>query len=74
MFNIDKKLQIIILLYLFILIYTHQKKPRLMFTTSGELKQFGTGINKTIVPLWLFSISICLLIYVYLVVRENDFI
>ena len=74
MFEIDKKLQIVIFLYLVLLIYIYQRKPPLMFTENGEIKSFGTGKDKTILPLWLVSTSISMLIYVQFVVKENDFV
>jgi hypothetical protein len=33
-------------------------KPSFIFTDDGELKQFGTGENKTLMPLWL---AMCIL-------------
>ena len=74
MFNIDQKLQILIFLYLLILFYIYQKKPLLMFTDTGKIKPFGSGKDKTILPLWLVPITLCLLVYIHFVVKENDYI
>ena len=42
--------------------------------TKYSLINIGTGKDKTILPLWLVSTSISMLIYVQLVVKENDFV
>ena len=41
---------------------------------TGKIKQFGTGPLKTICPFWLVSLCIALLAYVYLSVKEDEFV
>jgi hypothetical protein len=40
-------------------------KPSFMYNNDGSLREFGVGYkNKTILPLWLFSIVLGILTYV----------
>ena len=74
MFEIDKNLQITIIIFIMILVFHYQKKPSMMFHDDGSAKQFGTGPNKTTTPVWLVSLSITLLIYLQLTVKDGDFV
>ena len=74
MFEIDKNLQITIIIFIMILVFLYQKKPSMMFHDDGSAKQFGTGPNKTTTPVWLVSLSITLLIYLQLTVKDGDFV
>jgi hypothetical protein len=48
-------------------------KPLFLFNTDGSLKEFGVGYkNKTIMPLWLFSIVLGILSYMS-VMYYNEF-
>lgn len=38
-------------------------KPSLMFDKNGNIKSFGTGKGKTIIPLWIASTVIGILTY-----------
>lgn len=41
-------------------------KPLVFYTENGEIRQFGVGYkNKTIVPIWLFSIILGILCYLF---------
>ena len=41
-------------------------KPGFLYNRDGSLREFGIGYtNKTIVPLWLFSIILGILSYVF---------
>ena len=42
MFKIDKTLQMVLIIYLFINFVVYQMKPAMLFTTKGEFKSFGT--------------------------------
>ena len=40
-------------------------KPSFLYNKDGSIREFGVGYkNKTILPLWLFSIVLGILIYV----------
>lgn len=74
MFDIDRNLQIVIIIFIGLLLFLYKKKPSMMFHNDGSVKEFGTGPNKTIIPVWLVALSICLLIYLQFTVREGDFV
>ena len=74
MFEIDRNLQIVIVIFIGILLGLYKKKPSIMFHGDGSAKQFGTGPKKTTTPAWLVSLSITLLIYLQLTVKDGDFV
>jgi len=40
-------------------------KPSIFYNTDGSVRQFGVGYkNKTILPIWLFSIVLGILSYI----------
>ena len=56
---------IIIFVILFAIIQMY--KPAFLYNTDGSLREFGVGYrNKTILPLWLLSIVLGILIYISL--------
>ena len=46
----------------------------LLGSLSLQIKDFGTGPEKTITPFWLVSLVIGLLIYLQFTVRGDDFV
>ena len=53
---------------LFILLFggVQYFKPLIFYTDSGEIRPFGLGYkNKTIVPIWLFSILLGIICYLF---------
>jgi len=53
-----------IILFLIIFISVIFTKPNCFYKKDGSLREFGIGYkNKTIFPLWLFSIVLGILIY-----------
>lgn len=56
---------IIIFVILFAIIQMY--KPAFLYNTDGSLREFGVGYrNKTILPMWLLSIVLGILIYISL--------
>jgi uncharacterized membrane protein YozB (DUF420 family) len=55
-----------IIIFLVIFIIIQMLKPGFLYNNDGSLREFGIGYkNKTIVPLWLFSIILGILCYVF---------
>jgi hypothetical protein len=48
------------LLFIFIILFY---KPQFIFTKEGNLKEFGTGEDKTIMPLWIMFGLISIISY-----------
>ena len=63
---------IIVFLIVFTLLF--YLKPKFLFNDDGSLKEFGIGYkNKTVFPLWVFSIVLGVLSYLLILfyVRES---
>ena len=73
MFEIDTLLKKVLIIYVLICAFFYYYKPPFMFD-NGKFKQFGTGPTKTIYPFWLVTTSITLVIYVYFVVKNDEFV
>jgi len=55
-----------IILYFFIYSFLFFYKPPIFFNLDGSIRDFGIGYrNKTILPLWLFSILLGILSYLF---------
>ena len=52
---------------LFLIMYgcfAHLYKPNFLYNSNGTVKEFGIGYkNKTVVPMWLFSIVLGIMSY-----------
>jgi len=54
-----------IIIFLTIFIVVQMLKPGFLYNKDGSLREFGVGYkNKTILPVWLFSIILGILCYV----------
>jgi len=63
-----------ILIFLSIFLFIYYIKPIYLFNNDGSLKEFGIGYkNKTVFPLWVFSIVIGIFSYLFVLfyVRET---
>ena len=74
MFEIDGNLQQILLIHIAICFFFYKYKPDFMFDDKGNFKQFGTGPGKTIYPFWLVTTISSLSIYLFIVVKKDDFV
>jgi hypothetical protein len=54
-----------IIIYLIIFTIIQIIKPNYLFNNNGSLREFGIGYkNKTILPMWLFSLLLGILTYI----------
>ena len=74
MFNIDGNLQQILLIHILICGFLYNYKPRFMFDNNGNFKSFGTGPEKTIYPFWLVTTTFSLIVYLFIVVKKDEFV
>jgi len=55
-----------IILFLVLFIATQWVQPKFLYDTDGSIRRFGIGYKrKTIFPLWLFSIVLGILCYLF---------
>jgi len=55
-----------IILFLAIFMIIQWIKPAFLYNRDGSIREFGVGYkNKTILPLWLFSILLGILCYIF---------
>jgi len=60
------KLSVSILLFLIIITIIHIVKPNFIYTDEGGFREFGVGYrNKTVIPIWIISILLAILIYTF---------
>ena len=74
MFVIDKNLQVVILIFGAIIFILFRQKPPMLFKKNGKPKEFGSGKDKTITPVWLVALTISLLFYIQITIRQDDFV
>lgn len=74
MIEIDKNLQFIIMLFLGIMFVLYNTKSKYFFDENNNIKQFGTGNSKTILPFWMFALIVGLFMYVYVTVKNDDYV
>ena len=56
-----------IVLFLAIFVIVHFIKPAFLYNRDGSVREFGVGYkNKTILPLWLFSLLLGILSYLFI--------
>jgi hypothetical protein len=74
MFQFNQELTNMVFIFIVIFFGLYQYKHTLMFTESGEMKQFGTGKQKTICPIWMASILLITLVYILMITLNHDHI
>lgn len=63
------KLHISIVLFLVIFCFLQFFKPSFLYESDGSLRQFGIGYkNKTLFPIWLFSIYLGIVCYLFVLI------
>jgi hypothetical protein len=64
-FTINNTTLVAIVIFFLIFGFVQMMKPSFLYNNDGSLREFGVGYkNKTILPLWLFSIVLGILTYV----------
>lgn len=55
-----------IILFVSLFVAIHMYQPQIMYDKTGALRDFGIGYkHKTILPVWLFSILLAFLSYLF---------
>jgi uncharacterized membrane protein YozB (DUF420 family) len=64
----DNKPLISILLFIIIFLAIQYFKPKFLYKNDGSIREFGIGTkNKTILPIWLLSIVLGILCYLFVI-------
>ena len=57
-----------IIIFIVIFAIVQYAKPAFLYNENGTIREFGIGYrNKTIVPVWLFSILLGILSYLFVI-------
>ena len=70
----DETIKTMIVINIVIFFVSYNLKHEYFYDQQGNLKQFGTGHTKTIVPLWLAVLLLNIILYVYFISSSNDFV
>jgi uncharacterized membrane protein YozB (DUF420 family) len=55
-----------IILFIILFVIIHIIKPLFLYNSNGSIRDFGVGYkNKTILPIWLLSIILGILCYLF---------
>ena len=57
------RIQLSILIYLIFIMVLLYAKPQFIYNEDGTLKKFGTGNDKTILPLWMIVLILAFISY-----------
>lgn len=61
------RLQFTITLFLILFTSIHISKPSILYEQDGSFRKFGVGYRrKTVIPIWLISIFVAILSYVFI--------
>ena len=72
--DIDRNVFITLIYIILISIVLYVKKPDVMFDSNGDFKQFGTGADQTLYPIWLVVMITSIILYVFLITKNNKFV
>jgi hypothetical protein len=68
------KLHLSIILFLALFWILQFFKPPFLYESDGSLRQFGIGYkNKTLFPIWLFSIYLGIICYLFILIAIKYF-
>lgn len=68
------KLHLSIILFLVVFWFLQFFKPPFLYESDGSLRQFGIGYkNKTLFPIWLFSIYLGIICYLFVLIAIKYF-
>jgi hypothetical protein len=72
--NIDQNVFIVIVAQILLGITLFCKKPSQLFNSDGSVKPYGTGKNQTLYPVFLVILIPSIILYVFLVTKNNEFV
>lgn len=72
--DIDRNVLTTIIFIVLFSVILYVKKPSVMFDTNGDFKQFGSGNDQTLYPIWLVVMISSIILYVFLITKSNKFV
>tara|TARA_B100001093_G_C26335035_1_gene803519 strand:- start:226 stop:453 length:228 start_codon:yes stop_codon:yes gene_type:complete len=72
--NIDKNVFIVIVAQILLAITLFYKKPSQLFNSYGSVKSYGTGKDQTLYPVFLVILIPSIILYVFLVTKNNVYV
>jgi hypothetical protein len=72
--NIDQNVFIVIVFQVLSAIALYCKKPHQLFNSDGSVKSYGTGSDQTLYPVFLVILIPSIILYVFLVSKNNEFV
>ena len=72
--NIDKNVFIVIVSQILLAIALFCKKPAQLFNSDGSCKSYGTGKDQTLYPVFLVILIPSIILYVFLVTKNNEYV
>lgn len=70
----DDNIKMTLIAFVVICFTIYYTKPPFMFHNDNSFKQFGLTRDKTIYPFWLVTLIIGIIIYLCIIIRNNDYI
>ena len=70
----DNNIKMAIIAFVAICFAIYYMKPNCMFHEDNRFKQFGLTRDKTIYPFWLTTLIIGIIIYLCIIIKNNDYI
>ena len=72
--NIDQNVFIVIVAQILLATILYVKKPSQLFNSDGSAKSYGTGKDQTLYPVFLVILIPSIILYVFLVTKNNEFV
>ena len=70
----DNNIKLSLILYVIICFALYYIKPQFIFDNQGDFKQFGLTRDKTIYPFWLICLVLGIIVYLLIIIKNNEFI
>jgi len=72
--NIDQNVFIVIVAQMLLATILYVKKPSQLFNSDGTVKSYGTGKDQTLYPVFLVILIPSIVLYVFLITKNNEFV
>jgi len=72
--NIDQNVFIVIVAQMLLATILYVKKPSQLFNSDGTVKSYGTGKDQTLYPVFLVILIPSIVLYVFLIVKNSEFV